>query len=257
MSEYINNKDANLNDLIDYAKGMLAGERGSDLYEQYKDAIKEVSPDNVIVIVDELVKTGEDISEIKRVVNKILNIFYEPIKSFGKADVGEGSFLYYLMAENAEMEQRMKDLKTDIKAVFSQKDKIGELQKQKEVLRLKFTEFLEYNKHNLKKENILFPYFEKFHSKHLCVHVMWSMQDDARESLQKLISNLEEDRPSINEFNQEIGKLYFAILPVIFREEYILFPVCQKLIEENIWDEMLKQSKEIGFAFSDDQMTKN
>jgi len=249
MSEYINNKDGNLNELIDYAKGILAGERGSDLYEQYKDAIKKVSPDNVIVIVDELVKTGEDISEVKRAVNKMLNIFYEPVKSFGRAKVEKGSFLYHLMAENAEMEKRMKALKTDIKAVFSEKDKISELQKQKETLKSKFTELLEYNKHNLKKENILFPYFEKSHPDHLCVNVMWSMHDDARESLQKLISNLENDPPSINEFNQEIGKLYFAVLPVIFREEYILYPVCQKMIEGDIWDEMLKQSKEIGFAF--------
>jgi DUF438 domain-containing protein len=60
---------------------------------------------------------------------------------------------------------------------------------------------------------------------------------------------LEREQPSINEFNQEIGKLYFAVLPVIFREEYILYPVCQKVISEEIWDEMLEQSREIGFAF--------
>lgn len=249
MSEYINNTEDNLQNLVSYAKGILDGERGLELYDKYKDVIEKVNPNDVIIVVDELVKTGEDISEIKKAVNKILNIFYEPVKSFGKAQTEKGSFLYYLLAENAEMESRMKELKTEIKAVFSQKDKRGELQQRKGVLLSKLLELQEYDKHTLKKEHILFPYFEKLHPEHLCVNVMWSMHDDARTSLKKLISNLEREEPSLNEFNQEIGKLYFAILPVIFREEYILYPVCQKVIDQNAWDEMLFQSKEIGFAF--------
>ncbi|MEZ5197405.1 MAG: PAS domain-containing protein [Bacteroidales bacterium] len=249
MSEYINNNESNLDDLIAYSKGILSGERGVDLYNEYKEAIKKVTPSDVITIVDELVKTGEYMTDIKRTVNKILNIFYEPIKSFGKAIVEEGSFLYYLMVENAEMEKRMKALKLEIKEVFSQKDMRGELKKRKQILRSGLLELQEYNKHNLKKENILFPYFEKLYPDHLCVNVMWSMHDDARMSLKNLISNLDREQPSINEFNQEIGKLFFAVLPVIFREEYILYPICQKLIDQRTWNEMLFQSREIGFAF--------
>ncbi len=48
---------------------------------------------------------------------------------------------------------------------------------------------------------------------------------------------------------RKLGNFTFAILPVIFREEYILFPICQKLIEPNVWDEMTNQSREIGYAF--------
>ncbi len=249
MSEYINNTEDRINDLIAYAKGILQGERGADLYDEYKEVLEKVNPSDVVIVVDELVKTGEEMSDIKRAVNKILNIFYESVKQHGKSTAEEGSFMYYLMAENGEMEKRMKALKTKIKAVFSQKDKIGELQKRKEILKSKFIELQEYEKHNLKKENILFPYFEKLYPDHLCVNVMWSMHDDARTSLKKLIANLDRDQPSLNEFNQEIGKLYFAVLPVIFREEYILYPICQKVIKQEIWDEMLEQSKEIGFAF--------
>lgn len=248
MSEHIHNISDKRDALFSYASGILAGERGVDLYEEYKEVLENVSPDDVIFIVDELVKTGEEISQIKRAVNKILNVFYKSVKSYGKVQVNEGSFLYYLMAENAEMEKRMKALKTEIKSVFGQKDKRGELLKRKDVLKAKFLELQQYNKHNVKKENILFPYFEKYHPDHLCVQVMWSMHDDARTSLKKLITNLEREEPSLNEFNQEIGKLYFAILPVIFREEYILYPVCQQVIEQNAWDEMLDQSQEIGFA---------
>ncbi len=105
------------------------GNEGVDLYDEYKDVIKKVSPNDVIVIVDELIKTGEDISEVKRTVNKILNIFYEPIVTFGKVEVEKDHFLGYLMAENREDEKLMKELKADIKNVFSHQDKNGELLK--------------------------------------------------------------------------------------------------------------------------------
>jgi len=245
----MNNTENRINELIAYAKEILQGERGADLYVKYQEILKQVNPTDVIIVVDELVKTDEDMSDIKRAVNKILNIFYESVKKYGKAIPEEGSFLYYLMAENGEMEKRMKALKTEIKAVFSQKDKMGELQKRKEIIKSKLIELQEYDLHNVKKENILFPYFEKLYPDHLCVNVMWSMHDDARTSLKKLIANLEREQPFISDFNQEIGKLYFAVLPVIFREEYILYPICQKVIDQKIWDEMLEQGREIGFAF--------
>ncbi|MCD4735432.1 MAG: PAS domain-containing protein, partial [Bacteroidales bacterium] len=37
--------------------------------------------------------------------------------------------------------------------------------------------------------------------------------------------------------------------PVIFREEYILYPICLKRINQETWDEMLLQSNDIGYAF--------
>ena len=249
MSEYIDNTKQKLARLTEYAQFILEGERGLELYHQYQNVLEKVTPDEVISVVDQLVKSGEDISDIKRAVNKILNVFYKSIKQFGKAEDYPGGFIDVLMQENFEMEKRLTDLKSEVKQVFSHKDKKGELLIRKEILKNKLIELQEYEKHHLKKENILFPYFEKFHPDHLCVNVMWSMHDDARVSLKKLIQNLEREQPSINEFNQEIGKLYFAILPVIFREEYILYPVCQKIITPEIWDDMLEQSRDIGFAF--------
>ena len=102
MSKYMNNTENRINDLIAYAKGILQGERGADLYVEYQEVLKQVNPTDVLTVVDELVKTGEDMTNIKRAVNKILNIFYEPVKRHGKARAEKGSFLFNLMAENME-----------------------------------------------------------------------------------------------------------------------------------------------------------
>lgn len=252
MSEYINHTEKRIQELVNYAKGILAGERGADLYKEYKSIIEKVTPKDVIIVVDELVKTGEDISEIKRAVNKILNIFYSAVKAYGPANSPKGSFLYYLMLENSRMEDLLKLLKVDIKQVFKAKDSKAELLKYKESLISKFRQLKEYEKHYQKKENILFPYFEKAFPDYRCVNVMWSMHDDARNSLVKLIETLESDEPNINDFNFETGKYFFAVLPIIFREDYILYPECLKEIAEEDWTAMSQQSKEIGFAFIGD-----
>jgi len=249
MSELINNNKDRLHNLVDYAIGMLDGEKGADLYHKYESILQEVTPRDVISVVDELVKTNEDIDDIKKTTNKILNIFYKAIKSFGRSEPELGTFLYYLMKENEVMEKKMVEFRSNIKKIFAVKDPKTELKLKRDEIKAELTELLEYEKHWEKKENILFPYIEKYFVDYRCVSVMWSMHDDARESLKALLDNLELAEPLINVFNMNIGKLYYSVLPVIFREEYILYPIAARAIKKKDWDEMLAQSKDYGFAF--------
>ena len=249
MSELINNNKDKLQNLVDYAIGMLDGESGAELYRKYETILKEVTPRDVITVVDELVKTNEDMDDIKRTTNKILNIFYKTIESFGRFEPEPGTFIYYLMEENREMDKRMKDFRKNIKKVFSEKDAKAMLIKRRDEIKSELEDLLEYEKHWIKKENILFPYIEKYFPDYRCVSVMWSMHDDARDSIKTLLENLEREEPLISVFNSNIGKLYYSVLPVIFREEYILYPIAARAIKPEDWDEMLAQSEEEGFAF--------
>lgn len=249
MSELINNSKDKLQHLVDYAIGILDGEGGAELYRKYESILKEVTPRDVITVVDELVKTNEEMDDIKRTTNKILNIFYKTIESFGRFKPEQGSFIYYLMEENREMDKRMKSFRANIKKVFGEKDTKAELIKRRDEIRAELHDLLEYEKHYVKKENILFPYIEKYFPDYRCVSVMWSMHDDARESIKTLLDNLDREEPLVNVFNMNIGKLYYSVLPVIFREEYILYPIAARAIKPEDWDEMLVQSQEEGFAF--------
>lgn len=249
MSEYINNSSDRIERLKRYGLRMLEGERGSELYAEYEDDFQFITPAAVLNIVDELIKTGEDIDQVKRTVNKILNVFYEHLQKFGEASPEQNSFFYFLMAENKAMKEKLADLKLDVKAVLNQKNPAKNLLDTKESLLPKLTKLKDFEKHYQKKENILFPYFEKAFSDHRCANVMWSMHDEARKSLNNLIENLERDNPSANEFNFNIGRLFFTILPVIFRDDYILYSLCLQRFNKEVQQEMLDQSHEIGFAF--------
>ena len=249
MSELIDNRKLKIEKLTTYALGVLDGENGAELYRQYKDVLKTVEPRDVITVVDELVKTNEEMDEIKRAVNKILNIFYEALKAKGKFEPEENGFLYLLMQENREMEKRMDNLRVNIKKIFKQKDPKSELIKMKDEIKAGLLDLQEYEKHYAKKENVFFPYIETHFPDFRCLKVMWSMHDDARQIIKSLLENLEQDEPLISQFNMEIGKLFFAIKPVIFREEYILYPMALRTLLPVHFKEMLLQSEEIGFSY--------
>ncbi|NOX47719.1 MAG: DUF438 domain-containing protein [Chlorobi bacterium] len=249
MSELIDNRKLKIEQLTAYALGVLDGENGAELYRQYKTVLETAEPRDVITVVDALVKTNEEMDEIKRAVNKILNIFYEALKSKGKFEPRENGFLYFLMKENREMEKRMDRLRARVKAIFKEKDPKNALLKLKDEIKGDLLDLQEYEKHYAKKENIFFPYFEKYFEDFRCLKVMWSMHDDARRIIKSLLGNLDQDEPLISQFNMEIGKLYFSILPLIFREEYILYPMANRTLLPVHFEEMLLQSKEIGFSY--------
>jgi uncharacterized protein len=78
---------------------------------------------------------------------------------------------------------------------------------------------------------------------------LWSFHDDFRKSLKFLDALLTDPKPDKKLLNKELGKLFFILIPLIFREEQIVFRVAIRAIAEKSWKEMLAQSQEIGWAY--------
>jgi DUF438 domain-containing protein len=151
------------------------------------------------------------------------------------------------MLENREVQKIMTKLKSVIKVFFK-----GENQ-DFSTLRHKLMQYVEqlktYELHYIKKENILFPYIEKTFPQYRCLQLMWSFHDDFRRSLKILDVILQETLPNKELLNKEIGKLFFVVLPIVFREEQIVFPVALRAIPEKAWIEMMEQSYDAEWCF--------
>ena len=78
---------------------------------------------------------------------------------------------------------------------------------------------------------------------------MGSFHDDFRRSLKVLEILLQPDSSEKNLLNKELGKLFFVVLPIIFCEEQIAFPVALRAIPEIEWHEMLPQRDETGWCY--------
>jgi DUF438 domain-containing protein len=247
MSEFIHTSGLSSEKLTEFARRFVNGENGKKLIEEFDSYIKYASAEDTMIVLDNLLNQGFDFEIVKNNVAKIINVFSNSLLSQQQVLPLKDHFLYYMMLENREMEKRVAGIRSVIRSVF--KDNNEDLSKSLNSLLSFIVEIKQYDLHYLKKENILFPYLEKTFTHYRCLHLMWSFHDDYRNSLKALEKILKTDKPDIQVINKELGKLFFVIFPIIFREEKIIFPVAIKAVHEGIWDEMMIQSEEIGWCF--------
>jgi len=157
------------------------------------------------------------------------------------------------MRENREVEKIMAEIKGVVKLMFNQDDPA--LSDHTATLRQLVGKVKLYELHYIKKENILFPYIEKAFPQYRCLQLMWSFHDDFRKSIKNLEQILRPDLPGKELLTKELGKLFFVVLPIIFREEQIVFPVAYRAIPAESWEEMMHQSGEIGWCYIDPPTT--
>jgi DUF438 domain-containing protein len=78
---------------------------------------------------------------------------------------------------------------------------------------------------------------------------MWSFHDDFRKGLKFIELLLDAEVVDKKRLANEVGDLFFVVLPLIFREEQIVFPVAIRAIPVEQWDDMLSQSHEVGWCY--------
>lgn len=247
MSELIENNNQKLGILFEFAHRLIDGENGKMLIETYKEVIETVNATDAMQVFDRLLAEGYPVEKVKDNVGKIVNVFFKSLNTLQWNKPGEGHFLFYLMLENREVEKLIADARPSIKALLKPENSFAEDAVQR--LRDFINGVKDYELHYIKKENILFPYLEKTFTQHRCLQLMWSFHDDFRKSVRALESLLRLDQPDTRAINTELGKLFFVIMPIIFREEQIVFPVAYRAIPEKGWSEMLEQSQEIGWCY--------
>lgn len=249
MSEFINNNQQRLKDLTDFAHGLLQSKDGRRLFDKHKTTIESVTPAETMQVLDKMLTDGLPVATVKPIVGKIINSFYQSLSSQQWEKPGENHFLTFLMRENREVEKIMAEIKAVVKLLFSKVD--PESANLTASLRQLVGRLKLYELHYIKKENILFPYIEKTFPQYRCLQLMWSFHDDFRASIKNLEQLLLPEHSAKDVLSKELGKLFFVVLPIIFREELIVFPVAYRAIPSEEWDEMMQQSGEIGWCYID------
>lgn len=237
--------------LLELGLGMLRGKRDPDFVHGFDEAIESATPRDVAFVVDGMVKTRKPMAAIKKAVSQFINLLYLALLDEGMQTLPKGSFLSLMAAENREMEKRMDALKPMIKTINRKDIGPDQFARLQHKLHEQIIALNEYQKHYIRKENILFPQLEKVWKDFRCMHVMWSMHDDMRNAIKNLDGLLLDKKMDLGQFNREIGNLFFAVYPVIYREENILFPIAHEDIDVALWKEMKQQAAEIGYAFID------
>jgi DUF438 domain-containing protein len=103
----------------------------------------------------------------------------------------------------------------------------------------------EYNRHYLRKEDILFPYLEK-HGFRAPTSVMWAIHDDIRATWKEL-GKLLQDNPADERVGQLLQRLDQTIRDMFYKEENILFPNALEMLTPEEWQAVRAQESEVGY----------
>lgn len=245
MSERTGKQNERRQRLLKFCVQIMHAENPTKAVEQNRDIMETVTPEEVIWVVDELVKQDIPMSHLKSGINKILNLFYNALNKTPDIEIPEKSFLYFIRQNNAVMAEQLKSIKPLVRQI--NKESITD--ELRNTLKEKFQALLPFENHYIIKENILFPMIEKHWDDYRCVQVMWSFHDDITRNIKEIIQLLESKTIDLGQFNHLAGLIFFNMYAIKFREEKILFPQIIKTLSHDDLNQMLNESLSMDWPY--------
>jgi hypothetical protein len=231
--------------LLEFSLGIIRAEAPAELVKANKALIDNITPGLVLSLVDRLVEMEIPMPELKRGVNKLLNLFHDALNHYPSAVIQENSFPDFLQRNNAEMDRRLKEMRPLIRQINKNHN---DLQVKKQLLK-GFSELEAFEHHYVLKENVLFPMLEKQWTNYRCLKIMWSLHDDIRRDRKNIVGSLKKVELNLKKFNKLAGDLYFNMYAIKFREEKILFPLMMRSIDKETIEQLLPDSSGLPWPF--------
>ena len=246
MSEFSTHQSQKIADLTELFEAIICKQKAAETIHKFQPTtIANITPDDVVIFVHQLVDSGYPMDDIKSGINKLLNVLRRPLDDFRYEKPADDSFFGVCIQNNAQAISHLNKIRPYILEI-NKKALTSEIKT--ELITL-WTDVQKFTEYYLIKENILFPLIEKYVADYRCISVMWSIHDDIRKNINQLIDILNLNDTDLKHLNRLTGDIFYNIYSIIFREERLLFPVIQKYIPadeiENIWNE----SVESGFPY--------
>jgi len=227
--------------LIDFSLKIKEGKGDKEAYNAYLEDINAVVPQDVFKIMNEQLNTGISPKEALAYVDKLVNIFYKPLSAYQWRRPDEGTFLYYLMAENDGMKAVLEEMRIYLKE--------RDYEKNRQDLLALAIKLKDYNGHLQKLENILFPYMEQKKEEFDGLKIMWALHDEGRKWLNQLIHEMEDPSQEAKTIYVTMGEVFFVYSGLAQKQALIMFPSAVELFDEETFIKMHEQSFDYGFPF--------
>ena len=246
MSEFTENNKKRTDTLTKYIQGLINNQNGNKLLEKYKILETIFEPLEVIHALDNVMIINSDIKKIKSASNKIFNILYKKLSSLNMFDYKDVAILNILTKDNEAAKNKLIKTRELIKQI--NKNVNSEIVSK---LADNFNEILNFTEHYKVMQNIVFPEIEKIIEKHACLKIMWSFHDDISRNIKNTIEILNNPNFDIKQFNIVSSKVYFNVNTIIFREEYVLFPIMNAYFEDESFENMQSQLSEFKLQYAE------
>ncbi len=243
MSELINNRDERQEKLKEVIRELHEGKTVAEVKEKFASVIDGVSPREIAEMEVQLVKEGLPIEEIQYLCDVHAEVFKGTLEEIHHPDQVPGHPIHTLRRENTAISEFIEDnIKSDL-SLFKDEDSEENVGRLIEDFNLLF----DIEKHYSRKENLLFPYLEKY-GVTAPPKVMWGVHDEIRSKLKDVKLELLNYNGNKEKVAEKIQGVISQIVEMIFKEESILFPMSLETLIEDDWIEIYKESDEIGYT---------
>lgn len=247
MSELINNREFRKEAIRNIIMELHNGKPVQAVKDKFDELIKDLAPGELSQIEQSLINEGLAIPEVQRLCDVHAAVFRDALEQAQPPEATPGHPIYTFKRENEAIERlinnEIKPLLSDLAAATGE-DELDIVWQLTEDLNL----LLDIDKHYSRKENLLFPYLEKYEITGP-PKVMWGVDDEIRAALKATKDLSMHYQPQQKE--QLLAKTQETlerITDMVFKEEKILLPMALETLTEDEWYQILDDSDEIGFC---------
>ena len=252
MSELINNSEKRKELLKHMILQLHAGEAPAEARKQLVNLLLKIPYGEVVEVEQELISEGI-LSEAE--VLKFCDIHSEALDGHidltGMKIIPPGHPVDTFRRENKELLKVADELEELYKNISSLENE-GQVGPYFLQIKTCFNSLMDVEKHYLRKENLLFPYLERYGITGP-PKVMWGKHNEIRELLKASIEVLNNPEGLTPEEADTAVKLVFkpasdAVADMTMKEDQILLPMVMDKLTDLEWYEIYQQTIEIGFC---------
>lgn len=249
MSELINNKEQKQKKLKEVIKKLHDGASVEDVQEEFDKLSTGITAIEITEMEQALVNEGMPVEDIQRLCDVHASVFKGSIEEIHQEDnyvvhgFDEGHPIHTFKKENKVIEDFIEGEVLNALSNYTE----NKSEANRVILASNLEKLATIDKHYSRKENLLFPYMEKYDIT-APPQVMWGVDDEIRDKMKVAKSLIKSDRVDIPKLNQEVRDLVNQIIEMIFKEEEIMFPMVIETFSQKEWIAIEKASSEIGFT---------
>ncbi|WDU82422.1 DUF438 domain-containing protein [Caloramator sp. Dgby_cultured_2] len=245
MSEVINNREYRQKVLKELIMELHDGKPFDEVKSKFERIFSGVSAKEISELEQALIMEGMPVTEVQRLCDVHAAMFKGSIEEIHRPTDPKdipGHPVNTFFNENRAIEKLLDKIREEMENFKHNDSKENALK-----LVTLFNELWDIDKHYSRKENLIFPYLEKYGIT-APPKVMWGVDDEIRDLIKenkKMLLNYNGEKDEIiSKIEETINK----VAEMIFKEENILFPMTVDTFTEDEWIKIMQESDEIGYC---------
>ncbi len=242
MSNLINNREHRQQVLKQLIGELHAGKSVDEVKARFEQTFGDVSATEISEVEQALIADGMPVAEVQRLCDVHAAVFKGSIEEIHSQDdpMDEpGHPVNTFLLENHAIEGVLAALRPRLSAYAKGDDSVTP------AIRADLDKLSELDAHYKRKENLLFPYLERY-SITAPPKVMWGVDDEIRALLKQTRAALEVgDRKAFAALAEDTVN---RVAEMIFKEENIFLPMTLEKLTRDEWKSIYEQSGEIGYC---------